>query len=167
MNISEENLDLYDKNSDFYNDICYPYTNSKGADITLEDRQNEFTDNNRSLCEENCNFGGYDEKTGSVKCSCQVKVSITTVSQLKIDKTKLYKFMNLKQIANFNVLKCFKLVFSKRGLTINIGFYCFFPIIIVYIVSIVIFYLKEINNIKMQVNEIVFAKINKQYFENL
>ena len=164
VNLTGENLDLYNKDSAFYNDICYPYTNSKGADITLEDRQNEFVENNRSLCEENCNFGGYDEKTGSVKCSCQVKSILNTISHIKVDKNKLYKFMNIKNIINFKVMKCFKLLFSKRGFIINIGFYCFFPTIIVYITSIIIFYVKEFESIKIQINEIVYAKKNKDYF---
>ena len=33
---------------DFYNDICYTYTNSKGTDVTLNDRKNEYINNNKS-----------------------------------------------------------------------------------------------------------------------
>ena len=167
LNLTGENLDLYNKDSEFYNDICYTYTNSKGVDITLGDRQNEFVENNRSLCEENCNFKGYDEKTGSVKCSCQVKSTLNTISQIKVDKNKLYKFMNIKNIINFKVMKCFKLFFSKQGVIINIGFYCFFPAIIVYFASIFIFYIKEYEFIKMQINEIVYAKKRKDYYKHL
>ena len=115
MNISGENLDLYDKNSDFYNDICYPYTNENGVDVTLEDRQKEFAANNRSLCEEDCKFVGYDESTESIECSCDVKLSASLVSEIKIDKNKLYQFMDISQIANFKVMKCIKLLFSKKG----------------------------------------------------
>ena len=67
--ISNKNMDLYNKNSGFYNDICYTYTNENGTDVTLQDRQKEFTSNNRSLCEENCEIAGYDESTKIFKCT--------------------------------------------------------------------------------------------------
>ena len=67
VNISEENLDLYDGNSDFYSDICYSYTNENGTDVTLSDRRNQYEKNNMSLCEENCNYAGYNKKTGSIQ----------------------------------------------------------------------------------------------------
>ena len=87
--IDENALYLYDPNSDFYNDVCYPYTNENGTDVTLEDRQKEFAENNRSLCEENCEFVGYDESTGSVECSCGVKITVSLISEIKVDKSKL------------------------------------------------------------------------------
>ena len=139
MDISSENLDIYDKNSGFYNDICYTYTNENGTDLTLEDRQIDYVEKNRSLCEENCDFGSYDKITGSVECICDVKLSGTLISELKFDKNKLYQFMDISKIANFNVMKCIKLLFSKKGIITNIGFYSFFPVIIVYLVSIIVF----------------------------
>ena len=41
VDISENELDLYNSSSDYYSDICYTYTNSKGTDVTLNDRQME------------------------------------------------------------------------------------------------------------------------------
>ena len=158
MNISGENLDLYDKNSGFYNDICYPYTNENGTDVTLQDRQKDFAENNRSLCEENCEFKGYDESTGSAQCSCDVKLSASLISEIKIDKSKLYQFMDITQIANFKIMKCIKLLFSKEGIIINIGFYSFFPVIIAYLVSIIIFNIREYKLIVQTIDEIVLAK---------
>ena len=69
LNISIEELDLYNSNSGYYNDICYTYTNSKGTDVTLYDRKNEFMNNNKNLCEENCQFSGYNEIKGRLNCS--------------------------------------------------------------------------------------------------
>ena len=162
VNITKD-LDLYDKNSKYYSDICYPYTNENGTDVTLKDRQNEFEENNMSLCENNCNFAGYNEKTGTAKCSCGVKLNIPMVSELKVDKNKLIKFMDIKTIANFNIMKCFSLFFSKRGITTNIGFHSFYPTIIMYFICIIFLYAKEYSIIKYQINEIVFAKRNMKY----
>ena len=47
VDISENELDLYNSSSDYYSDICYTYTNSKGTDVTLNDRQMEYIYNNK------------------------------------------------------------------------------------------------------------------------
>ena len=159
-NITENNLDIFDKNSPYYNDICYQSTNEEGVDITLDDRQKEFSNNNRSLCDENCNFAGYNKETGKVECSCEIKASLPFVSQIKIDKDKLYHFINIKNIVNFKVMLCYNLFFSMEIIKMNIGFYCLIPTIIVYFICIVIFYKKDYFLLKTQIKEIVLAKLN-------
>ena len=42
--------ELYDKNSPYYNDLCVSYKSSDGIDMTLEDRQQQYVANNKSLC---------------------------------------------------------------------------------------------------------------------
>ena len=154
-------LDSYDKNSAYYNDLCVHYPIEGGADMTLKDRQEQYS--NKSLCEEDCNFVGYDKQTGKVDCSCGVKITLPLVSEIKFDKKKLYKFMNIKKIANFDVLKCWKLITSKVGLVTNIGFYSYFPALITYILCVIFFCSKESENLKKEINEIVYAKVNQKY----
>ena len=144
--------------SKFFSDICYTYTDSKGTDITLYDRKDEFMNNNKSYCEEDCKISDYDENERRLKCSCEVKYSFSLISEIKIDKNSLYNFMNIKQIANFEVMKCIKLLFSIKGIQTNIGFYSFFPTIIAYIVTLFIFYLKDFRKIIKQINEIISIK---------
>ena len=55
-------------------------------------------------------------------------------------------------------MKCIKLLFSIIGIKTNIGFYSFFPTIIVYIITLFIFYLKELKRIMNQTDEIVAIK---------
>ena len=157
------NPDLYDKNSAYYNDLCVHYSIDGGADLTLQDRQQQYIENNKSLCEEDCNFAGYDKQTGKVDCSCEVKFTLPLVSEIKVDKNKLYKFMDIKKIANFDVLRCWKLITSKVGIVTNIGFYFYFPALITYVLSIILFYAKEFKALKIQVNDIIYAKINQKY----
>ena len=59
VNIDENNLDKYNPNNSFYNDQCYTYT-SENFDVSLEDRINEYIENNMTLCEEDCEYIGYD-----------------------------------------------------------------------------------------------------------
>ena len=155
--------DLYNKNSPYYNDLCVSYDIEGGADMTLEDRQKEYIQNNRSLCEEDCNFEGYDKETGKVDCSCAVKFTLPLVSEIKIDKNKLYKFMDIKKIANFDVLKCWKLITSKVGIISNLGFYFFIPTFITYILCVILFFSKDYPYIKNQIKDVAYAKKYEKY----
>ena len=55
----DEDLDIYNSSSGYYNDICYTYTTKDGTDISLSDRKKDFIENNKTLCEENCEFTKY------------------------------------------------------------------------------------------------------------
>ena len=158
------NPDLYNKNSPFYTDICAHYDIDGAADMTLEDRQKDYIDNNKSLCEEDCNFNGYDQATGKVDCACGIKVNQPLVSEIKIDKDKLYDFMDIKKIANFDVLRCYNLIISKVHIVKNIGFYLFIPTFISFVISAIFFGVKEFKKLKIQINDIVFAKQLEKYF---
>ena len=163
-NVSDIDLDLFNKDSSFYNDICYPYTNENGTDMILADRKKEFEQKNRSLCEEGCTLINYNKEDGTVQCSCGVKLNIPFASQIKIDKNKLYEFINLKSIVNFKVMKCVRLLFSVKGIKKNIGFYTLIPIFLMYFVCIIFFYNKDFKLLKYKINEIIFAKRNSKYF---
>ena len=158
---------FYDKNSPYYNDICVSYSTSDGVDLTLGDRQNQYIENNKSLCEEDCVFVGYDSKTSVVECSCEVKFTLPLISEIKIDKNKLYKFMDIKKIANFDVLKCYKLLTSKVGITTNFGLYLFLPTFIMYIVTMIVFLIKDFKLLKKQINDIAYAKKFQKYLEDV
>ena len=75
------------------------------------------------------------------------------ISEIKVDINKLYKFMDISKIANVNLMKCIKLLFSKKDIINNIGFYTFFPVIISYLVSIIIWNIKEYKLIKKQIKK--------------
>ena len=158
INITVDELDLYNSKSPYYNDLCYPYTNSKGTDVILNDRQIEYINNNKSSCDENCEFSSYDKDNGRLICSCEVKHSISLISDIKVDKNKLYVFIDFKNIMNFTVMKCINLLFSFKGFKTNIGFYSFLPTIISYFLALFILCFIEFKKIKFHINEIIAVK---------
>ena len=81
----------------------------------MKDRQNDFINNNISLCEEDCDFTEYDDIRKKALCSCFTKMKLPLISEIKIDKEKLYyNFKNIKNIGNFKMLKCFNLLFDAE-----------------------------------------------------
>ena len=137
---SENNIDIFNIRDSFFNDFCNKFSISNN-DITLKDRISDIYQN-YSICEVGCEYEKFDIETKFISCSCGVKQEINTI----IDQ------LNFKIIAqdvikdsNFEVIKCYKLVFSFENKLNNIGFLVFiFPILIHFPLFILYF----INNIK-------------------
>ena len=84
VSIDENSLYKYDPNSEFYTDNCFSYTTDNGTDIILNDRKQEFKDNNMSLCENNCTYINYDKNTKQSACSCYIKNKMDLISEILI-----------------------------------------------------------------------------------
>ena len=159
VSIDEENLFKYNSSDDYYNDICYSYTTENGTDIVIKDRQNDYVDNNMSLCESNCEYTKYDSNTKKVLCECIPKNFLELISDIKNNKDKLLKnFINLKNSINLNIMKCYKKLFTKKGLIKNIGSYILLSIILIYILSVILFSLKGYKLIYKTVNDLLKIK---------
>ena len=165
VDINESDLDMYNSSSNFYNDICYIYTSEKGVDVTLNDRKNEFINNNMTLCEEGCYLKDYNFSTGKASCSCQVKTEFTPILEVKFNKTKLYNnFKDISNIMNIKIMNCLNNLFSKEGIITNIAFYIITPTILFHYVFIILFYIKDYKKLKSKIIEIM--NINKAKKEN-
>ena len=158
-----ENLDVLNTSSGYYNDICYTTTSETGTDIPLNDRKNEFVQNNKTVCQENCDFTDYDYDIKKAKCSCKVKESSNSSALMNINTTEiLNSFRNIKNIANVRILNCYKVLFSKIGIKGNYGCYMTIPILLLHFICITIFYLKQLNGIKEKITKIIYGI--KNYF---
>ena len=167
VSIDEDAVYKYDPNSEYYNDDCYAFTTENGTDIILNDRKNEYIDNNLSLCENNCTFNGYDENTKKAICECETKVKINMISDILLDENILSNKINNteKSATNIGTMKCVSLLFSKNGLLKNIGSYILFLTIGLFGVSIFIFYKCGYQLIENNIQEIINSKKNIDSFE--
>ena len=154
----DENLDKLNSSSGYYNDICYPTTSECGTDISLEDRRKDFVEKNKTLCQEDCYFSEYDPETQNAKCLCKIKEFKSIITEMKIDKDSLYKnFININNIANIKIMKCYKVLFNKRGIIKNIAFYIVSAIILFHIINIIIFYSNQKYSLNNKIKEIIFG----------
>ena len=143
-NINSKEIFKYDPKSDYYNDLCFPYTNVNDSDITMLDRKDEFVNKNLSLCFEDCEFKGYDSENQKAICNCNIKYYIREISKIdNIDSEKFFKgWVNIENIINIQVIKCIKLFFTKDGFVENIGNWILLSIIFLFIISEFYFYFK-------------------------
>ena len=117
-----------------------------------------------TLCEENCDLDNYNYETKIVKCSCDIKINIPLFDEIRFDKDKLLKnFIDIKNVINIKVLKCFREVFND-SLKNNYGFFILIFIVVLFIICVIIFYAKSYNNIIKDISEIVRTLKTKKIY---
>ena len=143
VSINENELYKYETNSEFYTDNCFSYTSENGTDIILNDRKQEFVDNNLSLCENKCTYVKYDKNTKQSQCDCYIKNEIDLIYDIIENPNKLSNNFSSEESSSINSnilsLKCTKELFSKNGLKNNISSYILSIIFLLFLSSIVLF----------------------------
>ena len=161
VNIDENNLYKYNISDDYYNDKCSIKDND--IDIILNDRRNEYYINNMSVCEKDCFFKEYNTNTKKVVCECLIKISFPLISEIEINKDLFMKNLkNISSIMNLDIIKCYKILFTKEGLIKNIGNYILISIILISMVLFLLFIIKGFKKIKNQIEYLIKNRnINK------
>ena len=166
VKIDEEKIYKYDPYSDYYNDFCFTATTDDGTDIILNDRKDEFSYYNLSLCEKDCEYKGYDNNLKTAKCECKIKKELRVFSTIIIDLDLLFNnFIKFSYISNIYVIKCYNLLFTYDGLIKNVGSYIIIIIIIIFIVIFILFftvgYQKHLKKI-IQISSVKMYKNDKE-----
>ena len=153
------NLDKYNPNSRYYNDICYTTISEDGTDIIMKDRQNEFIEKDRIVCQEDCYFSDYNYDTSKARCICQVKECPQLFDGMNINKAKILEnFKNFYNYINFKFLVSYNKLFNKKGFINNIGCYLILSIIFFHIFTILIFKIKSFYSIETKIKKIAIEK---------
>ena len=153
-----ESIEKLNSSSDYYNDICYTVKTDIGTDLSFKDRKEEFVNGNKTLCQDECKLSEYDYDIKRAKCLCKVKATSLSFANMTIDIKKLYEnFIDIENIANINILKCNKVLFTKKGIISNVGFYVILVILIIHIIFIFIFYKKQIKVLNKKIKDIIFG----------
>ena len=74
-------------------------------------------------------------------------------------------FINIKNIINIKKIKCYKVLFNKKGIVKNIAFYIISAIILFHLINIAIFYGKYRYSLKNKIKEIIFGIKNLMLIE--
>ena len=164
VSIDEDKLFKYDPSSEYYTDECYSYTTDNGTDILLNDRHEEYNNDNLSLCENNCTFSEYDKGTKKVKCNCEIKSKELIISEVINEENILssYNFTNNSSSLNIFTMKCIYTLFSEEGLKSNIGNYVMAINLCIFIVISILFYKVEFVFLIEKINKISISQNTKK-----
>ena len=141
---SDLGIDILNIQDSFFNDICYPYSNSV-SDLVLKDRVSDIYQN-YSLCDYNCEYDGINLTNMSISCSCKVKTDINIdieppVFGHIVEDTFIY--------SNFGVIKCYNFVFNFNNKNHNFGFLVFLFLTITHIPLYIYYFIYKIKSIKL------------------
>ena len=110
----------------------------------MKDRQNEYINKDRVVCQDDCYFSEYDYNNLKAKCSCSVKKCSQSYAGMYINKEKILdNFKKINNLINFKFLVCYKKLLNKEGIIKNIGFYLILAIIVFHIIATIIFISKQ------------------------
>ena len=97
------------------------------------------------MCQKGCNLINYNSTIKKSNCNCNIQTENieTNIENINFDeKEMLSSFYKALTMSNFRVLKCYKLVFSKKGQINNIGSiflsimtFIFIILLIIYIIT--------------------------------
>ena len=168
VSIDEEKIFIYEPKSEFYTDNCFPYTTENGTDIIITDRKQEFKKKNLSLCENNCEYTGYDINTKKSSCECNVKNKMESIHEIMNKSNLLFNnFSNEEDISNnipsnMETMKCTKTLFSKEGIMNNISSYIIFIIIAHFLLTLILFMKCGISSLESDIEDILDSKKNSE-----
>ena len=119
--VVDDGYDVFSPESNFYNDICTPFTNEFGYDVLLDQRRTDYFKEALNICKEGCSFVGYNVTSNAYSCSCPIGSSN---SEKEIVTNELPKdFYKTHTLSNIKVFKCASQVFSAEGQKKNFGSY--------------------------------------------
>ena len=138
--MAELGFDIFDAESDFFNDVCVPYSKS-GNDVTLSDRRTVIFQN-VTFCDEGCTYKGINFEINKVDCECQIKTSMKIIRNETSNSTK--EFVSSLFNVNIDIMKCVKLLTYWENIYTNIGLILNCGIMIAQISCVVVCGVREI-----------------------
>jgi hypothetical protein len=130
--LANQGIDVFNAKDSFFNDICHPHSEGDN-DVVLEDRIKNLYQN-YSLCDEGCEYKGFNIRYKVISCDCQIKKNIS----LEEESLNIQQFDEIEIESNFGLIKCYQLVFSLEGKAKNIGFWIHFCITLIHIPLVII-----------------------------
>ena len=148
--LKEKGIDAFDIKSDFFNDICYSYSDGdSGSDMILSDRVTDLYQN-YSLCGVGCDYDSFNIDKMSANCNCEVKQEVSA----EVEEGNFESYIKSAFLAsNFGVIKCYKIVFSLKGKLNNIGFWIFAALVLFHFPINFFYFIRGTNPVETYINK--------------
>jgi hypothetical protein len=170
---SNNGYDIYDKTSDFYNDVCSP-ASTNDNDIVLKDRKKDIYPNNVTLCKNNCIYKEINLEEQRIICDCNINTNkINETSNENNDFLEENEDTNIANYIldnlNYKIFKCYHLLLTFDNLIKNPAFYGILGIFVIVIFCTFLFIFSGIPKIRINMYKELptEAKVRKLIIENM
>jgi hypothetical protein len=121
LNLTNQNINVFNKSSEFYTDLCYHYDSPCGKDIALKDRLLIFYPN-ITLCDSGCTVIGVNLTELTAICECTFKdLANNSNTEDNIYEDAVNKVNDIINQINLVVMGCYKDLFQYDYFHSNIG----------------------------------------------
>ena len=157
--LTEQGINIFDKNDPFYTDICYDFDNPLKKDIPLNDRIKIFYPD-VELCDEGCSYEGINLEDMTATCNCLFN-DISNNALIKDNELingMIGDIFDLINSSNILVLKCFKYMFNHFSR--SIGGWISLILILVQTAMILLYFLNDKEKMKRKL-----LNLTKEYLD--
>ena len=167
LKLTNQNINIFNKSSSFFNDICFHFESPNGKDITLRDRIKDYSPN-ITLCNDGCFCDGIN--LTSLTAICQCKFAEILSGNIFTENAFISKIsdeiIEIISLSNLEILKCYKDIFIYKYFKKNIGEFIILAIIFLQTICLNIFIFNSMNNMRKYafgLIEIYLKYINPKY----
>ena len=143
--LAGQNIDVFNKSSDFYTSICYHFDSPCDKDVALRDRLLVYYPN-ITLCDSGCKNTGVNLTSMMAICECKFKELTDEENEgdENIYKDVVNEVNKILNQINLAVLECYKDLFQYEFFISNTGGIIFLILISIEIVTLGIFYFSSL-----------------------
>jgi len=145
LNLTQQNINVFNLTDAFYTDICYHFDSPINKDIALKDRI-LLCFPNISLCEEDCSIKGVNLTSLTSICECKYNdiINDKIFGNYIIQQSQLEEIKELISQTNIEIISCYKDIFFSKYYISSTGFFIVICLIIVQIISMISFFYKDL-----------------------
>ena len=173
MFLTEQNINVFNKSSEFYTDLCYHYESPFDKDVALRDRILIYYPN-ITLCDFGCNIAGVNLTSMTAICQCTFKElnEDDNVNDDNLYKSAVNEVFNILNQINIGVLACYKDLFEYKYFISCTGGIFILLLIFVQLIDIIVYYFMSFFSIKkyiynMTENYLLYLNKSPMYKSNL
>ena len=155
--LTQQNIDVFNLSSDFYNDICYFFESPIKKDIALKDRIKLFYPN-ITLCENGCSIKGINSTTMKADCECKMNNLINNKNLLMNNawyRSQVHEIEEWLSESNIEIMKCGSSLFKHRNITSFVGSLIILSLIIAQISIVVVYFIFNIKPFKKYIFDLL------------
>ena len=143
--LTKQDINVFNRSSKFYTDICYHFSYPIDKDIALKDRIRLHYPN-ISLCDDECIIKGVDLTNLEAICECEFNSIINNnfITNNILFQNQYEEIHNIISQTNIQIIKCYEDIFDIKYFKNNIGGFIIMTLIIIEIISILIFSIKSL-----------------------
>ncbi len=152
--LNDLGINAFDPTDNFFNDICYSFTNENGTDVILKDRKSDYFQN-ETFCEDNCNNFTIDYSTMYINCECTPESLSKNLEDIINNENPSLNLGNIKKAftsnlfkSNIAIVKCYNYILKWIHMNKNYGNWVLLCFILIEIILFLLFLRKKLKPIR-------------------